>query len=136
MQKLTALLSNSLLALGLLMATLTAPILFAQPAAAQANEQAICEGSGGTWSGSQCSTSDNRTVIGTIRQVVNILIFIVGAVSIIMVVIGGLRYVLSGGDQNSISSAKNTILYAIVGIVVAVAAYAIVNFVLLNLGVK
>ena len=136
MQKLLSFIRTTVLSIGLLAGAIAVPIMTAQPVAAQANEQSICEGSGGTWSGGKCTSPDNRSVIGTIRQVVNILIFIVGAVSIIMVVVGGLRYVLSGGDQNSISSAKNTILYAIIGIVVAVAAYAIVNFVLQNLGVK
>lgn len=63
------------------------------------------------------------------RRVTNILLFLVGAISVIMLIIGGIRYVISGGDQNQVTSAKNTILYAIVGIVVAFLAYAAVNFV-------
>jgi hypothetical protein len=47
-----------------------------------------------------------------------------------MVIVGGLRYVLSGGDQAGVNSAKNTILYAIIGLVVAFAGYGIVNFVI------
>jgi hypothetical protein len=47
-----------------------------------------------------------------------------------MIVIGGLRYAISGGDQGSITSAKNTILYAIVGLILSLMGYAIVNFVL------
>jgi hypothetical protein len=74
--------------------------------------------------------SGNRNLSDQIRIVVNILLFIVGAVSVIMIVIGGLRYVLSGGDSNAVNGAKNTILYAIIGIVVAILAYAIVNFVI------
>jgi hypothetical protein len=62
-------------------------------------------------------------------RVTNILLFLVGAVSVIMLIIGGIRYVISGGDQAQVTSAKNTILYAIVGIVVAFLAYAAVNFV-------
>ena len=62
-------------------------------------------------------------------RIINTIIFLVGAVAVIMIVIGGLRYTLSGGDSGSINNAKNTILYAIVGIVIAVSAYAIVNFV-------
>ena len=63
------------------------------------------------------------------RRVTNILLFLVGAISVIMLIIGGIRYVISGGDQNQVTSAKNTILYAIVGIIVAFLAYAAVNFV-------
>ena len=67
---------------------------------------------------------------GLIRDVVNILLFIIGAIAVIMLVIGGIRDTISGGDQSQVTAAKNTILYAIVGIVVALFAYAIVNFVL------
>jgi len=62
-------------------------------------------------------------------RVTNVLLFLVGAISVIMLIIGGIRYVISGGDQAQVTSAKNTILYAIVGIVVAFLAYAAVNFV-------
>lgn len=102
---------------------------------AQANEKALCEGSGGTYTGGGCVTPDGRTVTGTLKDVANILIFIVGAVAVLMLIIGGMRYALSGGDQAGLTSGKNTIIYAIVGIVIAVASYAIVNFVLVNLGV-
>ena len=62
-------------------------------------------------------------------RVTNILLFLIGAIAVIMLIIGGIRYVISGGDQAQVTSAKNTILYAIVGIVVAFLAYAAVNFV-------
>lgn len=67
---------------------------------------------------------------GVFRVITNVLLFIIGAVSVIMLIIGGLRYTVSGGDSNAVTGAKNTILYAIVGIIVAILAYAIVNFVL------
>ena len=67
---------------------------------------------------------------GLIKRVVNILLFIIGAIAVIMLIIGGIRYTISGGDQSQVTAAKNTILYAIVGIIVAIFAYAIVNFVL------
>lgn len=66
---------------------------------------------------------------GIFAQVTNVMLFIVGAISVIMIIIGGLRYVLSGGDSANVSAAKNTILYAIVGIIVALLAYAAVNFI-------
>ena len=64
-----------------------------------------------------------------IKNVVNILLFIVGIAAVIMIIIGGLRYVTSSGDQSQVTAAKNTILYSVVGLVVAALAYAIVNFV-------
>ena len=67
---------------------------------------------------------------GVFTTITNVLLFIIGAISVIMVIIGGLRYVPSGGDSTNVSAAKNTILYAIVGVIIALLAYAIVNFVL------
>lgn len=67
---------------------------------------------------------------GTFSKITSILLFIVGAIAVIMIVIGGLRYVLSGGDSTQITNAKNTILYAIIGIIVAILAYAAVSFVI------
>jgi len=67
---------------------------------------------------------------GVFTTVSNIMLFAVGAISVIMVVIGGLRYVISGGNSGNVTGAKNTILYAIVGLVIAMLAYALVNFVI------
>ena len=86
--------------------------------------------------GSDCARGDN--VRGSLftgnnslfRTVTNVLLFLIGAVSVIMLIIGGLRYVLSNGDSSQVTNAKNTILYAVIGIVVALLAYAIVNFVI------
>ena len=67
---------------------------------------------------------------GFVTTVTNILLFVVGALSVIMLIVGGLRYVLSGGNSSAVTAAKNTILYALVGLIVAFLAYAAVNFVL------
>lgn len=67
------------------------------------------------------------------QKVANTLIFLVGVAAVIFMIIGGLRYVLSQGNASSVEGAKNTILYAIIGIIVAVMAFAIVNFVLINI---
>jgi len=67
---------------------------------------------------------------GIFTTAVNVLLFVVGVLSVIMIIIGGLRYVISGGNTAAVSAAKNTVLYAIVGVVIAFLAYAIVNFVL------
>lgn len=71
---------------------------------------------------------------GIVTTIISTLIFVVGAVSVVMIVIGGLRYALSGGDSAGIKSAKDTILYAVVGLVVAILAYAIVQFVIGKVG--
>ena len=73
---------------------------------------------------------ENQTTLGQqIQNVINVLLFIIGAVSVIMIILGGIRYVLSNGDSSQITAAKNTILYAVIGLIVALLAYAIVNFV-------
>lgn len=71
---------------------------------------------------------DGKTPV--FKTITNVLLFIIGAVSVIMLVIGGIRYTISAGDSSAVTGAKNTILYAIVGIVVALLAYAVVNFVI------
>jgi hypothetical protein len=67
---------------------------------------------------------------GIFSTISSVLLFIVGAIAVIMIVIGGLRYVISGGDATQVQAAKNTILYALVGIIIAILAYAAVNFVI------
>ena len=76
----------------------------------------------------------NNFNIGTaITNIINIMLYALGAIAVIMIIIGGIRYTTSNGDSNGIQSAKNTILYAVAGLVVAILAYAIVNFVVSDL---
>lgn len=70
---------------------------------------------------------------GVFRQVTNVILYIVGIVAVIMLIIGGIRYVVSGGDSKKVTDAKNTVLYAIIGLVVCFLAFAIVNFVISSL---
>lgn len=67
---------------------------------------------------------------GIFKTVTNVLLFIIGAVSVIMLIIGGIRYTVSAGDSSAVTAAKNTIMYAIIGIIVAILAFAVVNFVI------
>ena len=67
---------------------------------------------------------------GIFTTLSNVMLFLVGAVSVIMVVVGGFRYVISGGNTTNVGAAKNTILYAIVGLIISMLAYAIINFVI------
>src|SRR4051812_47648428 len=88
-----------------------ATVTHAAPLTTFANsKQDACKGlvlTGGTCAG---STNDLSAVI---KQVINILSIIVGVAAVIMIIIGGFKYVTSGGDANNIASAKNTIIYAI-----------------------
>lgn len=99
---------------------------------ASAKDQ-LCQGSGGS-GGANCTHAGESNDLSTIiKNIVNILLFLVGAVAVIMIVISGFRYTTANGDQSSVKAAKDTLLYAIVGVIVAIASYAIVNFVLLRI---
>jgi len=64
-----------------------------------------------------------------IQRLITTLLYVVGVISIIVMIVGGIKYVTSDGDSSKVNSAKNTILYAVIGLVVAMLAFAIVNFV-------
>lgn len=78
---------------------------------------------------SVCGNTGNSAA-SMAKTVINVMLFILGIISVIMIVIGGMRYVVSNGDSSTVTAAKNTILYSVVGLVVAIMAYAIVNFVI------
>ena len=82
--------------------------------------------------GAGTTGTSTTTLPALIKSIVNIMLFLIGAIAVIMIIIGGIKYVTSNGDSSGVTSAKNTILYAVVGLVIATMAYAIVNFVLTN----
>lgn len=88
----------------------------------------ICAGIGAA-TGGNCTNEDNR-ITTTIKNIVNLLSVIVGIVAVIMIVIAGFKYITSAGDSSSIASAKNTLIYAIVGLVIVAMSQFIVQFVL------
>jgi len=65
-----------------------------------------------------------------IQKIINIMLYAIGVLSVIMLIFGGLRYVISGGQKEAVTAAKNTILYAVVGLLIAVFAYAFIHFIL------
>ena len=67
---------------------------------------------------------------GVFKKVTNTILYIVGIIAVIMLIVGGIKYVISGGDAKKVTDAKNTILYAIIGLVICFLAFAIVNFVI------
>ncbi|MDR2336834.1 MAG: pilin [Candidatus Nomurabacteria bacterium] len=70
---------------------------------------------------------------GVFTQITNTILVIVGIISVFMLIFGGLRYILSGGDSKKVVDAKNTIMYAIIGLIIVMLSYAIVNFVIKTL---
>lgn len=118
---------NKIKQLILILAVAVGVGMWAAPAvgAITANEEAcrinpnslICRDAGGS----------AESIIG---DVVNTLLFILGAIAVVMIIVGGIMYAVSAGDASGVTKAKNTILYAVIGLVVAFLAYAIVNWVL------
>ncbi len=105
-------------------------IMHSQPVLADARSD-VCNGIGlttGSSSNPGCAGSSN--VDNIVATVVNILSVIVGVVAVIMIIVGGIKFVVSQGEANNVSSARNTILYAIVGLVIVFLAQIIVRFVL------
>ncbi|HSW66012.1 MAG TPA: pilin [Bacillota bacterium] len=84
-------------------------------------------GTGCTASQSGAGTAKIQTIVTTI---VNIFSIVVGIIAVIMIVVGGFKYITSGGDSGNITSAKNTIVYAVIGLVIVALAQFIVKFVL------
>lgn len=71
-----------------------------------------------------------QDLMGTAQGAINVVIGIVGLVAVVVMIIGGVYFILSQGDAAKIARAKNTILYGLIGLGVALLSYAIVNFVL------
>ena len=91
---------------------------------------AACDPAQGVQGGVGCAPASPTSVPNAITTIVNTMLFLIGIISVIMIIIGGFRYVLSAGNTQNTTAAKDTILYAVIGLVVALLAYAIVNFVL------
>lgn len=88
-----------------------------------------CKGVGLSAGTKGCS-SPGVSINDVIKSVVNIISGIVGVVAVIMIIWGGFKYITSGGDSSNVSGAKNTIIYAIIGLVIVALAQLIVHFVL------
>lgn len=110
-------------------------LLTAQTAFAQDPLGAVCTGSGASSAACQSRTTDNPLLgaNGILTKVVQIVVMITAVASVIMIMVGGFQYITSTGDSAKINKAKDTILYAIIGLVVAVIAQSIVSFVLQRL---
>jgi hypothetical protein len=77
-----------------------------------------------------CKDRDKEQVPDYIKTIVNTMLYALAAVAVIIIILAGIYYTTSGGDPSLIKRAKDTLLYAVVGLIVAIMAYAIVNFVI------
>ncbi|MBR0432016.1 hypothetical protein IJK16_03410 [Candidatus Saccharibacteria bacterium] len=69
-------------------------------------------------------------LMGSVKGIINVAIGLVGLVAVVMIIFGGFQYTSSAGDASKVQKAKNTIMYGVIGLIVALLAFAIVNFVL------
>lgn len=89
-----------------------------------------CDTSAGASNSEVCKTSASDLTNGILKNVINVLLYVAGTIAVIMIIIGAIRYITSDGDSNRASQARNTIIYAVVGLVVAIMSFGIVNFVI------
>jgi hypothetical protein len=101
-----------------------------QSAYAANSADSVCAGIA-TVSGAGCSGSDTsiNKVVGT---AINIFSIIIGVIAVIMIMVSGFKYITANGDSGQLGSAKNTLIYAIVGLVIVALSQSIVHFVLTN----
>lgn len=93
---------------------------------AQAPESAVCKDRNP--GSNPVSGSD-----GIILQVTRFVAYITGTIAVIIMIIAGIRFITSHGDPQSVTSARNTILYAVIGLIVIVLAQALVAFIINNI---
>lgn len=115
--------------------TFTPQVAMATCAAGSSAADCLQDGAGKVVDNNTCTDAKGAVVAcPTLPEraltITNVLLFILGAIAVIMIIVGGIRYVVSGGESSAVKGAKNTILYAVIGLVVAILAYAIVNFVI------
>ncbi len=120
---------------------LLAPMVTAEAqGGGQAEEMVTTEAQGGGPAAEMMKGADTTGTQGgqdvnqIIQTVVNVLFFILGALAVIMIIWSGIRYVTSAGNATAVTSAKNTLIYSVVGLIVAMLAYAIVSFIVDALG--
>ena len=79
-----------------------------------------------------CTPSSRSSIMSVVQYLIEVLSYVIGVVSVIVIIYAGFRYVTSGGDSNSVNSAKNTLLYAAVGLAIAVIVQVIARIVVWN----
>jgi len=109
----------------------TAIGLVGAPASAQTTTDWICQGVWAALPGTNCNADGTPvdTVFGWAGMIVGWILTAVGIICVVFIIFGGIRYATSGGDAEKVKKAKNTLLYAIIGLAVALLAGLIVGIV-------
>ncbi|MDB5175782.1 MAG: rane protein [Candidatus Saccharibacteria bacterium] len=96
-------------------------------------QDSLCQGTNiattGVASNGCAAEADSNAFNNVAKRVVNIFSVIVGIIAVIFIIYGGFKYITSGGDSNNVSGAKNTLIYAIVGLIIVAMAQFIVRYV-------
>ena len=104
----------------------TAALMPTQSVFAATPQQTACEAINGS---AGCTTSSNG-LTNIINLVVQVMSIVIGFIAVVMIVFAGFKYVTSGGDTNKVASAKNSLMYAIIGLIIVALAQFIVRVVL------
>lgn len=128
-------LSASFLGLLVLAApTVSAPTVLAAPfsvaSSTGAAKSEICQGLGSA--GASCTSNQGSSISPVVSTVINVMSIIAGIIAVIMIIVGGMKYITSGGESSATASAKNTVLYALVGLVIVAMAQFLVHYVIGN----
>jgi hypothetical protein len=99
-------------------------------AASSAFQSDACQGLSQLNSAQACGSGGQSAITKVVKAVVNVLGIVLGIAGVIMVIVSGFKYITSGGDSGAVSSAKRTLIYALVGLVIAALAKFLVHFVI------
>src|SRR5581483_11907527 len=107
-----------------------ASLLVLSPSLALADAQSEIQCGVNSAASGNCNTQPTGDLNDTITSIVNVLTVVVGVAAVIMIIVAGLRYVASAGNPEGAKNARNTILYAVIGLVIVAVAQLIVHFVI------
>lgn len=118
-----------------LFAPMVVPAFATAPVFADNITSGVCNGVSEAANGSNgsCGTAGSGSTVDlstVAKKIINILSIIVGIIAVVMIIYGGFKYITSGGDTGNVSAAKNTLIFAIVGLIIVALAQFIVHFVL------
>ncbi len=105
-------------------------LLVAQPAMAVTCPSGSINSSADTLAGCNVKPDEGKGLMDTVLVIINVILAVLGIVTVLMIILGGVNYTTSQGDPTKAAKAKNTILYGVIGLVIALLAFAVVNFVL------
>ena len=97
---------------------------------AQSAKEQVCDGIGASAGSGGCTEGSGKSLNDIMALVINIFSWVVGAVAVIFAIVAGFKYITSGGDPSAVKSAKDTLLYVVIGLVIVALSQIIVNFVL------